>query len=235
MKAWEHHNRIVRERKAREELAAVRAGDGAPVKIGEESPAFALLLTAIDQECRALSKLPKGATRTERKRELVKEFLPPVEKYLADGERYENTALTQVMIWLFDIGDIDRAMRLGRAAVEQQQPLPERYKRDAVTAVADFVLEWATGRGDQPIEPYFGEIFGKIFPDDPAAPAWPVHDEIRIKYAKLASIQAEKTGDLVTALDLCLLAESIDEKLAMVKTRKATLEKALAKQDENEE
>lgn len=237
MKAWEHHNRIIRERKARAELEAARGGDGAALeKMGADSPTFQFLLTAIDQECKQLSALPKGAARTERKRELVAEFLPPVEAYLAKGERYENTALTQVMIWLFDIGDIDRAMRLARVAVEQGQPLPERYKRDIVTAVADFVLEWATARNAQkaPVNPYFSEMFGNLFSSSDTAPVWAVHDDIRIKYAKLASVLAEEAGDVRKALRLCNLAESIDATLAQVKTRKAKLEKAVAALDEAE-
>ena len=94
MKAWEYHNRIVRERRAREAAEAVRAGQaGTIAKMADRTPEFELLMTAIEQECRRLSELPRGSERIERKRALLLEFLPVVEKYVVTGEEYRNPCL----------------------------------------------------------------------------------------------------------------------------------------------
>ena len=150
MKAWEYHNRIVRERRARAR-----------------------------PQSRRLSELPRGSERTERKRALLLEFLPVVEKYVVTGEEYRNPVLTQLMVWAFDVGDIDQAMRLARVAIAQNQPMPERYKRDVRTAVADLVMDWVESRGEQPVEPYFSEVYRAIFPEEPDVIGWQIHDEIR--------------------------------------------------------
>lgn len=230
MKAWEYHNRIVRERRAREAAEAVRAGQaGTIAKMADRTPEFELLMTAIEQECRRLSELPRGSERIERKRALLLEFLPVVEKYVVTGEEYRNPVLTQLMVWAFDVGDIDQAMRLARVAIAQNQPMPERYKRDVRTAVADLVMDWVESRGEQSAEPYFSEVYRAIFPEEPDVIGWQIHDEIRLKYVKRAIADAEKSGNLQSALDLCNFAEKIDPKKAQVKTRKAKLEKELAK------
>lgn len=230
MKAWEYHNRIIRERRAREAAEAVRAGQAETIeKMAEQTPEFELLLTALEQERRQLSAMPQGAGRIPRKRELLKEFLPVVEKYIDSGDEYENTALTQIMVWAFDVGDIDQAMRLARVAIEQNQPMPPGFGRDIRTAVADLVLDWIAARGEQPVEPYFSEVYSLLFPEAPDAIGWQIHDEIRLKYVKRAIVEAEKAGELQKALDLCNLAEKIDPKKAKVKIRKEKLEKELAK------
>ncbi|UKI31406.1 MAG: hypothetical protein L6W00_27085 [Lentisphaeria bacterium] len=41
---------------------------------------------------------------------------------------------------------------------------------------------------------------------------WQIHDEIRLKYVKRAIVDAEKSGNLQSALDLCNFAEKIDPK-----------------------
>lgn len=225
MRAWDHHTRILRERKAQEALDAARKETASAKAPSAEQK---LLLTALERDCLSLSDLPQGPARLERKRELVKIWLPVVEKYQASGEKYRNPVLTQVMIWLFDCSDIDAAMRLARLAVEQEQPLPERFKRDVRTGVADLVMNWINTRNGQPIEPYFSEIFGQIFTAD--GPGWAIHDEIKIKYLKIAIREAEKNGDLNLALKHCFMAERISPQKAKVKTKKAELQKALAKQ-----
>lgn len=228
MKAWEHHNRIIREKKLRAARDAARAGE---LKTQEKQAVsqdnLNLLLQALDVECKRLDAVPQGSARQALKRELVNEYLPVVEKYLESGEVYRNPALTQVLIWLFDIGEIDQAMKLARAAIAQQQPLPAGFKRDIRTAVADFVLEWAEDQKDGLIEPYFGEVYEQLFPAEGLG--WQVHEDIKIKYVKIAVNQAEKAGEWEKALKLCELAEKINPKKAQVKTRKEKFAKAIAK------
>lgn len=224
MRAWDYHTRILRERQAREALNAAREETASAKAPSAEQK---LLLTALERDCQGLSDLPQGPARLERKRELVRLWLPVVTKYQASGEKYRNPVLTQVMVWLFDISDIDAAMRLARLAIEQEQPLPDRFIRDIRTGVADLVMTWINTRNGQAVEPYFSEIFDQIFPAD--GPGWAIHDEIKIKYLKVAIREAEKRGDLNLALELCSTAERIAPEKAKVKTKKAELQKALAK------
>lgn len=231
MKAWEYHNQIIRRRKINQAREAVRMRETAVIdQSAEQQPEFDLLLEAVKQDREKLHGIPQGPERNERKRELVKNYLPAVEAYLAGEKKFRNPVLSQVMIWLFDLGDIDQAMRLARVAVEQNQPMPDGFKRDIRTGVADLVLDWVNTRENQPVEPYFSEIYALIFPAEGIG--WQIHDDIKIKYIKIAIARAEAEQDVRKALQLCKFAESIDPKKAQVKTRKAQLEKAVAKLDE---
>lgn len=224
MRAWNHHSRVIGERNARAAVEAVRSGTAA----GEapDGKSHKLMLTALAADCRQLSDLPQGSMRIERKKALLAQWLPVVEKYLRSGGKYRNVILTQVMVWAFDIADIDTAMRLARVAVAQEQPMPERFRRDVRTGVADLLLGWIATRNGQPVDPYFSEIFGEIFPND--RPGWQIHDEIKIKYLKVA-ISRNLATHPETALKLCLLAEKISPSKAKVKTVKEKLLKQLRK------
>ncbi len=226
MRAWDYHSRVVRERQAREAVESARAETASAT--AADADQFALMLTALDADCRQLSTLPQGSARTERKRGLIRTWLPVVETYLKSGAKYKNVILTQTMIWLFDVGEIDNAMRLARVAVAQNQPMPARFKRDIRTGVADLLLDWVNTRNGQQIEPYFSEIFEAVIPPDDA-PGWAIHEEIKLKYIRVAIREAERNNP-VRALELCKLAERIAPGRAKVKTKRAELEKKLKAQ-----
>ena len=213
MRAWEYHSRVVRERQAREAVESARAETASAT--AADADQFALMQTALDADCRQLSALPQGSARTERKRGLIRTWLPVVETYLKSGAKYKNVILTQTMI-------------LARVAVAQNQPMPARFKRDIRTGVADLLLDWVNTRNGQPIEPYFSEIFEAVIPPDDA-PGWAIHEEIKLKYIRVAIREAERNNP-VRALELCKLAERIAPGRAKVKTKRAELEKKLKAQ-----
>jgi tetratricopeptide (TPR) repeat protein len=198
-------------------------------KLAEDQKAHKLLLDAIDTECKVISGLPEGRARVEKKQQLLKTYLPVIDKYLEAGEIYKNRAMTQVLIWLFDVGDIENAMRIANAAVDQDQPMPERFTRGVKVFVADAFLEWVKvqeAKGGS-IQPYFNEMFAKVY-------CWPVHDSIKIKYLKQAATEAEKDGKPEDALELLNQAEKLDPVGAKVKTRKDKLVKLIEKKEEEE-
>lgn len=223
--AWKHHKKVIAQREAAK-AAALKAETKAP-EAPEGDSKHELLLKAIDVACKRISEQPKGSqARLELKKEALATYLPVIEEYIAAGEVYENTALTQVMIWAFDVGDIENAMRLARIAIEQNQPLPERFNRDLKSGVCDFVYDWCAlmKKQKKEIEPYFAEIFEQLFPAD-KSPGWSVCAEIQLKYLKIA---IDATEDPERGLELCNIAEAIDPVKAKVATRKAKFEKSIA-------
>ncbi len=219
---------VLKAQAAKAAQAALKVADKEAIKeMASGNKEFAVLLLAIENECKRISDLPKGSARTDLKRELIKTYLPIVQAYIDGDDEYTNTVLTQVMIWCFDVGDIAQALELAAVAIDQDQPLPERFKRNVKTYVADAVLEWARTQfeSDNSVEPYFGAMLADIID-------WLVHDDIKLKYVKLAAEIAHKDGDIDKALELCIQAEGIDPKKAKVKTRKKELEKAIALRNE---
>lgn len=227
--AWDYRNRIMAEQQRAAAMNAARRGDAVTAAKAAHNSRFELLLTAIKTECDRISAIPRGAARLEPKREAIKTYLPEINQYINDGKVFENTALTQVMIWCFDVGDIENAMRLARVAIEQKQPLPERFNRNIKTGVCDFLYDWCRLRQveKKTLEPYFSEVYSRLFPK--SGVGWQVCDEIRLKYVKM---KITETGDPREALTLCELAERIDPVNARVKTRKEKLLKEIAILDE---
>lgn len=183
---------------------------------------YQLLADSLENDCKRISSLPQGEARNQVKRdELIPQYRKYVDAYLSGGEVYANQVLVQVMIWAFDVGDIDLAVKLAEIAVAQDQSMPERFNRDLKTFVADAVLEWAQAQrtGGNPVEPYFGGMFALVT-------TWPIHDVIKAKYHKFAAENAT-AEDPAKALELYRRALEIDPD-CKVKTAMAKLEKALA-------
>jgi len=233
--AWRHHNSVLQQQAASSLRLAVAAREREVIdQTAIDQAQFELLVTALSTDCKRLSEVPKGSARIPVKKTLIETYLQVVEKYVAAGAAYRNPVLTQVMVWCFDVGDIDTAMRLSRVAIAQQQPMPERFKRDIRTGVADLLLDWIgqvrAGSEAAPIEPYFSEIYNQIFPAEGIG--WQIHDEIKLKYVKIAIGEAERRNDPRQALRLCILDDQIDVKAAQVKTKREKLIKQVAALDE---
>lgn len=226
--AWKHRQRVLRERELAAASAALKTQDQQTInKLASENGKFQLLLQSIENDCKRISDLPKGQARTELKRELLKVYLPVCDAYIAGDEEYTNPALTRVLIWLFDVGEIDKALSYAAVAIAQDQPLPERFNRDIKTYVADAFLEWAEVqlKSGHSVEPYFSAMLIDVL-------EWPVHEPIKLKYLRLAAKLAYAAEDFDAALDLCNKAEAINITEAKVKTLKKDVEKAIAARDE---
>ncbi|MDD5699032.1 MAG: phage terminase small subunit [Victivallaceae bacterium] len=225
--AWQHRERVRQQLAASAAKAAAEKAEKQEIsKMAADKERFELLLVQLDVDCKRLSELPQGSAREPLKRELVKSYLPLVEAYITGKQEYRNIVLTQVMVWLFDLGEIDQALKLAAVAVAQNQPMPARYSRDVRTFIADAVLEWCkkqSAAGD-PIEPYFLAMHEQVM-------QWQVHDVIKVKYLTLAAREHQAAGDVEKALTLCLDAEKLDPQ-AKIKTLKKELEKAVAEKRE---
>jgi len=222
--AWQHRERVLQQQAVLKTEAALKNRETETIKqLATDKARHELLLTALDNDCKRISALPEGEVRNALKRELLPTWLKPVEAYLAGGQIYQNEVLTRIMVWCFDVGDIETALKLAAVAIEQKQPMPERFDRDVVTYVADAFREWCKAQrvAENPIQPYFDRMFEAVI-------VWPVHDEIKMKYCKIAAEEARKAGDPERALTLYKEAERYSPQKAQVKTVKAELEKEIA-------
>lgn len=103
----------------------------------------------------------RSLTRAERidmKRDvLLPRWMPTVEAYLAGDARFANPALVYCVIWLFDTGEMGKALDWADVAISESQATPENFKSNLPAFVADTVLEWAIMQAEagHSIEPYF--------------------------------------------------------------------------------
>lgn len=152
---------------------------------------------ALDLDLQRLSDLKATPAKKELKRsELLPKYLPYVERYRESGLNLPNRVLVTVMIWLFDTAQFDAGYELAQFAMDQGQQMPERFKRDIPTFVADAVIEWAFeqhGAGRSP-EPYLSDLLPRVDGE------WNLPEQIPSKYHKLIGIRAKEDGQWETAL-----------------------------------
>ncbi|CAM3633371.1 phage terminase small subunit [Yersinia ruckeri] len=131
----------------------------------------------------------RGLTRVEKTRlksqELLPRWMPTVEQYLSDGEVYSNPVFAYCIVWLFDIGDFDRALAWADIAIEQKQLTPFGLRRGFAPFVADTILAWAEQSvlEGQSIEPYFSQVFEKV------RDQWQLYEQISAKWFKFAGLR----------------------------------------------
>ncbi|WP_427192613.1 phage terminase small subunit [Serratia marcescens] len=142
-----------------------------------------LQLLALEQDIQRLRALPRTADRVALKAdELLPKWLPYAERYLAAERVYAYPVFGYCVIWLFDTGDIDKALDWADIAIRQQQPTPDNIKRQFPAFVADHVLEWALAEAEsgRSIEPYFTRTFTNV------REHWRLHEKITAKWFKFA-------------------------------------------------
>lgn len=225
--AWKHKQRHERAAEAARLRAAAAVADAEALQgMTAEKAGFDLLLVNLENDRKRISALPQGGARIPLKRECAAVYAPVVDAYLAGGQVYRNEVLVQLMIWRFDLGEIADAVRLAEAAVEQGQPMPERFKSTLAIFVADAVLDWAKAqkKAGGAVAPYFDWVLDHL-------DLWQLHDAQRAKYCKFAAERADAENEFVEAFAYCNRAAAYDPG-AQIVTLRTKIEKELARRAE---
>lgn len=175
---------------------------------------FHLQMLELEKDVIQLRSLPRTEDRVEFKRDvLLPRWMPTVETYLAGDARFANPALVYCVIWLFDTGEMDRALDWADVAIGEQQAMPENFKSTMPAFVADTVLEWTTNAAEagHSIEPYFSRTFENI------REKWRLHEDISAKWFKFAGLHLlrdESGQSRATAVEDVKTLEQADALLA---------------------
>ncbi|WP_422402803.1 phage terminase small subunit [Pseudomonas sp. GZD-209] len=187
---------------------------------------LALMEVGLDQDLARLSDIKGLTTKQDLKRnELLPKYQEYIDRYLASGLVYQNRVLVMVMVWLFDTAQFEDALALADIAIGQGQEMPERFKRDIPTFVADAVCEWAYDEhqaGRSP-EPYLSDLLPRVDGE------WDLPEQIPAKYHKLIGIRALEAKEWATAIKHLERATELYPKVG-VGTRIDNARKALLKQ-----
>ncbi|VVO66376.1 hypothetical protein PS903_01046 [Pseudomonas fluorescens] len=215
-------------------VAAARAGAAAEVYSSAtalSSPANAkkhlkLMEDALAQDLARLGAMDNHGLRQLLKRdELLPKYLDYVQRYRDSGLSFPNSVVMQVLVWLFDTEQFEAGLDLAGFAMEQGQAMPERFKRNVQTFVADAVLEWAEAEqkaGRSP-EPYLSDLLPRV--DD----EWKLTEQIPAKYHKLIGIRALDAREWTKAITHFERATELNPAVG-VGTRLEGARKALAKE-----
>ena len=103
-----------------------------------------LQMDALNVDLERISSIDNHELRRQIKRdELLPKYLDYVQRYRDSELSFPNPVMMQVLVWLFDTAQFGAGLELANFAMSQGQELPERFKRNVQTFVADEVIDWA--------------------------------------------------------------------------------------------
>ena len=189
---------------------ALATGDEAVLAASPDS--LHILTAALRRDVERLRALSSLGERLVMKRDvLLPAWLPRVETYLADGKVFLFPAISYCIIWLFDTGEMERALALAAPAIAQGQTMPENFRSDLPHFVADTVLAWAEAEvlAGRTAEPYVSQVAQRLTGD------WPVNEIVRAKYLKFAALdllrdeQGRPLPSAITCQETLLAADAL--------------------------
>lgn len=179
--------------KQRQAMLAKQQSRSSSVSTASEEPkSLHLLLHELDSDLKELKTFNRIEDKVKHKREhLIPKFKPYIEEYLASGEQYDNPLFAQMVIWLFDVEDLETAIEWCQTAIDRELDTPERFKRDFATFCADEVLAWSERMAAQghSVEPYFSQVFIKVREE------WRINEKLTAKWFKFAGLHLLRDKD----------------------------------------
>ena len=186
-----------------------------------------LMVAAMAQDLERISAIDNHGLRRQLKHdELLPKYLDYVQLYRDSGLNFPNSVVMQVLVWLFDTEQFDAGLDLAHFAIEQDQQLPERFKRNVQTFVADEVIDWAESeyKAKRSPEPYLSNLLPRVDGE------WTLYERIPARYQKQIGILAKDRRDWSVAIKHLERAEDLYDAIG-VGTKLAGARKALAKQE----
>lgn len=148
--------------------------------------------------------------RNRVKKELIAGYRPLIAEAIK-GRLVDSDLISELLIWLFDIDDIEAALKLGFVLVDKGLNLPPRFDRTMETFICDTVYDWAAkllkAEPPQSASPYIDNVVNVMDKQH-----WDLNPIVRGKmYAMLAK---HKFNDKEYALcvELCDKAEAENPK-----------------------
>ncbi|HCU66179.1 MAG TPA: terminase [Rheinheimera sp.] len=178
----------------------------------------------MDADLKRLKAFERRADKIAHKRDvLLPKWLPIVEAYLNERKEkgHEKTVsdhpiFAYVTVWLFDVGNLGRALEFAFAAIELGQPMAGSIRRKWPGFIADTVFDWAELQAEHghSIEPYFGTVFNRVVGE------WKLPEQVTAKFYKFAGLALlrAKNGDIAPShigdVDRLKRADQLLEKAA---------------------
>ncbi|BBL73977.1 phage terminase small subunit [Methylomagnum ishizawai] len=181
------------------------AAEASPRVLGE----LAQYQAAVDAHIAAMAPMKDLAERQAYKAATaLPEIMPFVAAYLDSGQRYPNSVAVQVMIWLFDVGNIGQALGLAfRLIVQGIHPMPSRFDRDMKTFVCDALYDWANERlkANDQAAPYLPDFLAAI--EDAR---WQLHPAVLSKLYVMQAKHLERLQEYGAAASACMKAMEVN-------------------------
>jgi len=221
------------ERTLAKKAAAAAATDDSDETM-EGRTIYEQMLAQLQTHAAELKKIQSTEDKIELKRKYVPDYDAYVDGILAADSAVQDDVLMQLMVWRLDIGQFVQAYEIATHALEHGLVLPERFKRDLATYLAEEFAEaviLADGREDADVP---SEVLLRQLLEDLSEKDMP--DQVRAKLHKAIGFRLQATGDaekMLTAIDHFDRALQLNPKVGL-KKRKEQLVRELDKKTATE-
>lgn len=188
----------------------------------------AMLDASLEEDLKALHDVASLERKAALKRDvLLPKYREYISRLMAEGKRHD--LLGYYVVWAFDAGAIEEALRLAFWCMENGHDLPERFKSPLALFVATQTLAWAEKEFDsgRSHSPYLAAVLAAV-EGEQGGQAWDIPDRIKAVFYRLIGLQAEKEENLAAA------AENLERAFALggkVKTALEAVKKRLVRAD----
>lgn len=140
-----------------------------------------LIRGTLDSDKRQLKKLKRLSDKIEYKTKVIENYLP----YLERNDAPVDIKML-LMVWLFDVGNLTKALELGQEAVNNCYTMPDFIKSAAPEFIADTVLKWSEAqfKVGHSTAPYFDQVFKLV------TEKFNTYEVLTARYYKLAGLMA---------------------------------------------
>ena len=179
---------------------------------------FEQLQAAMQVDAARLKAEKKLEDKIRIKSELIPHYIEFVDDYVEQGYDYPCDVAVQVMVWLFDTGEIERALTLGLHLIAiGNQTLPPRFNRDIPTFIADAIYDWSNEqlKNEQTASPYLDLLVSVM-----EKSKWDLHPAVKSKNLAMMAKHKFREKDFKLCFELCNRAEVANPEGAGVKTLK---------------
>ncbi len=191
---------------------------------------YELMSAALWQARQTLKNIKSIEAKIAKKRELLPAFAPYIEGVLTAGNGAQDDVLMAIMVWLFDVGDLDAALRIADYALKHQLDTPDRYQRDTASIVAEQTAEEAQKLLKQENRD-LPKLIAALTRAETLTAGADMHDQIRAKLHKAQGYALRDAGNHHAALNHLQRALALNANVG-VKKDIEKLERALKKDSE---
>jgi Phage small terminase subunit len=186
-----------------------------------------LTIFALEQDLSVLHDLVDVSKKIElKKNALIPKWIPIVDEYINSGAQHPYAPLVFLAVWLLDAEKLPEAITYADYAIKQQQPMPDRFKRDLPTFMAAGIHDWAQRqlKAGHSAEPYFNQVIERI-----ESKQWLVDEPIVLGFMYKLAAQFSEKDDLEKAESFYLKCVNANPQGHGVKTKLSAVQRKLGK------
>ncbi len=194
--------------------------------------AYELMKAALIEDRRRVHDIQSIERKIELKKELIPHYVDYIKGVIAADQGANDDVLTTLMLWCFDVGEMEEALTLAEYALKHKLEMPDQFKRSVPAIIAEesaasAMTQLAENAENSTIDTVLANLLHAL---DITAET-DMHDQIRAKLHKAIGHYAEAAGDQALALDHYERALALNENVGVkqnIRNVKSAIKKAQA-------